>query len=105
MNPAQLIMACEILDKLYTELAEHDATLRVWGLRSQENASDPSSRGKCAHPELVDECFRVMLGQEKGHRINVPAQYHSNGEANVRHPEYEENDTSIENLLFAEEAL
>ena len=99
------VMACEILDKLYTDLKEHDATLRVWGLRSEENASDPSSRGKTAHPELVDECFRVMIAQEKGHRINVPSEYHPKGADGVRHPEYEEHDTPVESLLFAEEPL
>jgi len=98
------IMACEILDQLYTELQEHDAVLRVWSLRSDENASDPASRGKVAHDELVDECFRVMLGQEQGHRINVPATYIQHGET-VRHPEYEEWETPIESLLFAEDAL
>ena len=32
------VMACEILDKLYTELHDRDASLRVWSLRSEENA-------------------------------------------------------------------
>jgi len=99
------VMACEILDKLYLELKDHDATLRVWGLRSEENASDPSSRGKTAHPELVDACFRVMLGHERGHRINVPSDYHPLGEEGVRHPEFEEHDVSLDSLLFAEEPL
>jgi len=96
------VMACEILDKLYLELQEHNASLRVWGLRSEENASDPSSRGKTAHPELVEECYRVMIAQERGHRINVPAQYNGTGNQNIRHPEYEEHDTPIDDLLFAE---
>jgi len=98
------IMACEILDKLYNELHERDAVLRVWGLRSEENASDPSSRGKTAHPELVEECFRVMLGQEQGHRLNVPSTYEGHGDV-VRHPEFEEFDTSLESLLYDEHPI
>lgn len=95
------VMACEVLDKLYFELQGHNATLRVWSLRSEENASDPSSRGKSAHPELVEACYRVMLGQEEGHRLNVPATYLDLAEG-VRHPEYEEDDTPIDSLIFAE---
>jgi len=91
-------MACEILDKLYLELQEHNAFLRVWGLHSEEKASDPSSRGKTAHPEVVEECFRVMIAQERGHRINVPAQYNGTENQSIRHPEYEEHDTPIDAL-------
>jgi len=98
------VMACEVLDKLYVELQAHNASLRVWGLRSEENASDPSSRGKTAHPELVEECFRVLIAQEKGHRINVPASSPPPPEG-IRHAEYEEEETPLSSLIFAEDPL
>lgn len=99
------VMACEVLDKLYTELQNHNASLRVWGLRSEENASDPSSRGKIAHPELVEECFRVMLKQEQGHKVNVPHNYYLTGDTPVRHQEFEEHETDLDSLLLAEDPI
>ena len=69
------VMACEVLDKLSSELLAHNASIHIHGLRSEDNASDPASRGlEPASEELVKECFRVMLAQEKGHRINLPSE-------------------------------
>ena len=99
------IMACEILDQLSEELKAHDATVRVWGLRSEDNASDPASRGKIAHEELVEKCFKIMLGQEEGHRINVPSENMPPTSGGLRHEEYEEDDFPISHLLEAEDPL
>jgi len=46
-----------------------------------------------------------MVAQEKGHRINAPAQYHPKGEEGIRHPEFEEHDTPLDSLLFAEDPM
>ena len=100
------IMACEILDQLSAELKAHDATVRVWGLRSEDNASDPASRGKIAHEELVDVCFRIMLGQEEGHRLNVPSEHMPPTSCGgLRHEQYEEDDIPLSQLLEAEDPL
>ena len=99
-------MACEILDQLSAELKAHDATVRVWGLRSEDNASDPASRGKIAHEELVDVCFRIMLGQEEGHRLNVPSEHMPPTSCGgLRHEQYEEDDIPLSQLLEAEDPL
>ena len=82
------VMACEVLDKLSAELSAHNASIHVHGLRSEDNASDPASRGKTASKELVKECFRIMLAAEKGHRINVPSEYNPTTAAGgIRHHE------------------
>ena len=101
------VMACEVLDKLSAELSAHNASIHVHGLRSEDNASDPASRGKTASKELVKECFRIMLAAEKGHRINVPSEYNPTTAAGgIRHHEfYEEDDCSLEDLLDAENPL
>ena len=69
------VMACEVLDKLSSELLAHNASIHIHGLRSEDNASDPASRGLGpASKELVKECFRVMMAQGKRHKINVPSE-------------------------------
>ena len=98
------VMACELLDKLAVELTEHGAQLNVWGLRSEDNASDPVSRGKVATDEEVANCYKILLAQEKGHRLSVPEDYLRR--VGVAHPELcEMDDTPIEPLLEAEDPM
>ena len=53
---------------IFTELGLKDSEHGHKWTKSLGDASDPASRGLGpASKELVKECFRVMLAQEKGH--------------------------------------
>jgi len=96
------VMACQLLDQLSTELTAHDARLYVYGLRSEDNASDAASRGRKATDEEVANTFAHLLAQEKGHRLGIPADFMQRIGVGHREP-FEEHDTVIETLLEAED--
>ena len=86
--------ACVWLDALHVTLEEHGCSVNVWGLRSEENSSDPASRRcypegpRSASEELGKACWDAIQGQMKGyhlgHSTSTPGLA---GTTDVRHPE------------------
>jgi len=96
------VMACQMLDKISEELAAHDARVHVYGLRSEDNASDAASRGHVATAEQVANTFKHLTAQEQGHRLGLPTDFMQRAGVGHKAP-IEEHDTPIEPLLEAED--
>ena len=96
--------ACLWLDALHETLEKYRCSVNVWGLRSEDNSSDPASRRcypkgpRCASEELARTCWDVIQGQMNGHHIgksmSTPALA---GTTSVRHPDYlDEEDEDVD---------
>ena len=98
------VEACVWLDALHETLEKYGCSVNVWGLRSEENSSDPASRRcypdgpQCASEKLGKACWDAIQGQMKGYHLG---HYESTpglaGTTCVRHPEsLDEDDEDVD---------
>ena len=85
--------ACEWIDAFYAKLLKNGCSVNPWGLKSEDNASDPASR-RCDDPTVVvsDElrlrCFERIQSQLKGYHTGPWTETEGlAGIVGIRHPE------------------
>jgi len=97
------LMACRLLDTLHKELIAHKARIFVHSIRSEDNASDPVSRGRRASNVEIANCFNHLRGLEEGHRISIHSDFLQ--QAGVAHMEHEWEDIDVVDLLGLEDQV
>ena len=90
--------ACQWLDAFYAKLQSNGCTVNAWGVRSEDNASDPASR-RCYDPTysvhtckdmgLARRCWDHIQAQKKGYHPGTrdAAHPYADGTVGIRHQE------------------
>jgi len=90
------VEACGWLDVFWATMQKRGCHVNVWGLRSEDNASDPASRrcyepAGCAEPDLARRCFEHIVHARKGHYVGAYKPSESlRGKTGIRHKDVDD---------------